>query len=95
MIERVPVTIESRGRVYTSERQRRRIEVNDKPYGRNTDIEVGIVVTDTAPEWGTIGHMATFETEIGYYGEIQVPQGVRSTLGLAEGDDCLLTVVAQ
>jgi len=32
--------------------------------------------------------------EMGYYGEITVPQAVRSALGLAEGDDCLLTVIA-
>ena len=94
MIERVPVTVGSRGRIYTSERQRRRIEVDDTPYGRGTEVEVGVTVTDTSPEWGTLGKMGTFATEIGYYGEIRVPQEVRSILGLAEGDDCLLTVIA-
>lgn len=95
MIERVPKTVSSRGRVYTSERQRRHIDVNDSPYGRGTDVEVGLVVTDTSPDWGTLGHMATYEDELGYYGEVRIPQDVRSTLGLAEGDDCLLTVIAQ
>jgi len=93
MLDRVPETLQSRGRIYTSERQRRKIDATDKPYGRGTPIDVGVIVTDKSPEWGSLGTMATFDTELGYYGEITIPQEVRQSLGLAEGDNCLLTVV--
>jgi len=93
MLERVPETLQSRGRIYTSERQRRRLNATDTPYGRGTNVDVGVIVSDRSPEWGSLGKMATYSDELGYYGEIAVPKVVRRELGLAEGDDCLLTVV--
>lgn len=94
MIERVPVTVGAGGRIYTDERQRNNIGVDDTPYGRGTECEVGLFVTDDSPEWGTVGRIGTFKQELGYYGEIYVPQPVRSELGLAQGDDVMLTVIA-
>lgn len=94
MLKRVPVTVGSDGRVYTSERQRSKLDLNDAQYGRGTECEVGIIVSDKTPEWGTHGQIATFGTQLGYYGEVRIPAPVRRELGLVKGDDCLITVIS-
>jgi len=92
MFQNVPAQIQSRGRIYTTKRQRRELQLNEQPYGRGTPILVGIVVLDRSADWGVYGQSGTFTTNLGYYGEIHSPCGLRDQLGLDGGDHVRLTV---
>jgi len=93
MLEHCPLRVQSRYRCYTTQRQRSAIDTLDAPYGRGTPLSVGLVTTDRSPEWGTHGQMATFPSNLGYYGEISIPSQVVETCDISVGD--MVTITAR
>ena len=88
----VPMTVQSRHRLYTTERQRSQLGCEGL-YGRGTPVAVGIVDVELDVPWsGTVAQSATFQTELGYYGEIQIPSAVARALNVTEGDGLRVTV---
>jgi len=88
----VPMTVQSRHRLYTTERQRSQLGC-DGLYGRGTPVAVGIVAVERDVPWsGTVAQSATFQTELGYYGEIQIRSAVARAIGVTEGDGLRVTV---
>lgn len=92
MIEHEPFVVQSRGRLYTDRRLRSKIGVSDMPYGRGTEVAVGVVSVDRSPAWGTYSQSGTFSTELGYYGEITIPADVRNALDVDVGDGVRVSV---
>jgi len=85
MFRHWPMTAQSRGRLYTDEHQRSRLDCDpDDPQG--TVVSVGLTVVDRAVPWGTAARSATFEKRMGVDGEITVPSEVRTHLDLVYGD---------
>jgi hypothetical protein len=89
MIRNEPATVSTKHRIYTTESQRARIGV-----GIDSDEPLGVLVhvVDRAPEWGTHGAYAAFETTYGRDGQLRVPQSAVERLGLSVGDSVRLTV---
>lgn len=88
----VPMTVQSRHRLYTTERHRSQLGCEGL-YGRGTPVTVGIVAVERDVPWsGTVAQSATFQTELGYYGEIQIPSAVARTLNVTEGDSLRVTM---
>lgn len=94
MLDDVPITVCSRGRLYTDERQRREIATVDERHGWGTPVAVGVTVVDRSPEWGSTAQMATFETQLGYYGSVRIPAGARDVLGIERGDTVRVTLAS-
>jgi hypothetical protein len=93
MIEEAPMEVGTRGRVYTSRRERRQLELNDEEYGRHTPVVVTVVSVDRDPQWdGVYAQSAKFHTELGYYGSMTIPASIRRTVGIVEEDHVRLTV---
>lgn len=91
-IEQVPMTVQSRGRLYTSERQRRELSITDG-YGRGVEVEVGLVSVERDPPWdGIYTQGAAFETALAYYGELYIPETVIERLDLSVGDSVRVTI---
>jgi len=90
MLEHVPATVRTRGRIWTTERQRRECDLDGDGHG--TPVSVGLVVVDRSPSWGSAGKSATFEQTLGVDGVIRVPKPVRTYLDLGVGDDVRLTL---
>lgn len=82
--------VQSRGRLYTSQRQRERLGIEG--YGHGVSVSVGLLTVERDCEWGTYGQLVTFQQELGTYGEIRVPVSVRDKLNLSVGDTCRVTV---
>jgi hypothetical protein len=91
-VEDVPLTVQSRHRLYTSARQRRELAITDG-YGRGVDVAVGLRTVNRSPPWdGLYSQRASFETTLAYYGELHVPETVVETLDLSVGDACRVTI---
>lgn len=93
MIEHCPMEVKSRGRLYTTERQRRQLGVADDFHGKT--VSVGVIVVDREPSWGTRGEYATFQATFGSDGEITIPAEVRSILSLSYDDTVRVTFGVQ
>ena len=88
----IPMAVQSRYRLYTTERQRSQLGCEGL-YGRGTPVAVGIVAVERDVPWsGTVAQSATFQTDLGYYGEIQIPSDVACAVGVTEGDSLRVTV---
>lgn len=95
MLEDLPMMVQTRGRLYTTTRHRRKLQTTDEPYGRGTPVQVLLFDVDRDPEWdGTYRKAATFVRQLQYYGAIQIPRSVRRRMGLVEGDDLRVTLVS-
>lgn len=92
MLESTPMTVGTRGRLYTTDADRDAIDVNPTPYGRGTPIQVGVVTVDRSPEWGTYAETAMFSTTLGYYGSFTIPSEVREKCDIAVGDSIRVTI---
>jgi hypothetical protein len=90
MIEREPLEVGTRGRIYTTTELRECLGVEG--YGHGTDVRVEVLSVDRSPEWGVHGESAVFVDVLGSYGELRVPAVVRDTLGLEVGDGVRVTV---
>jgi hypothetical protein len=91
-VEDVPLTVQSRHRLYTSVRHRRELGITDG-YGRGVDVAVGLRTVNRSPSWdGLYSQRASFETTLAYYGELHVPETVVDTLDLSVGDACRVTI---
>lgn len=91
-IQHEPFTVYSRGRLYTTERQRRRLGVS-RGEGR---LRVGIVTTENADgecRIGSYGRFGTFVAPILDYGEITIPAEMKAHLQLREGDTVRVTLL--
>lgn len=90
MIEDTPKEVGSRGRLYTNERDRRELGIDESnvvgKYGKDTPVTVKVAVVDRGPSWGKKAKTVVFQTELGSYGEITIPKDVRDFLGVEEGD---------
>lgn len=92
MLQHIPMTVQSNGRLYTDSRQRDEIGI-ETTYGYLTPVEVGVVKADRSPEWeGIVGQYATFRQTLGSDGEIRIPLVIRRELDITEGDDLRVTV---
>ncbi len=88
--------VNSRGRLYTSKEQRRRLGIVSEyvgEYGQGTDVEVGIMTVDRSRDWGSYSELATFTATLGSYGEVRIPNAVQDALAIREGDSVRVTFV--
>ncbi len=83
-LQNQPMEFRQNNRLYTTQTQRQRLGIEG--YGRGTPVSVHVSVVERADEY-TVVSTAGFSTQLRYYGEIGVPQGVVDTLGLEVGDD--------
>jgi hypothetical protein len=83
MIQNEPMEVRSRGRLYTSARQRRRLDV-----AANDDVCLQVLVrtVDRSPDWGLYSQRAVFEASLRTYGVVAIPDDVQERLGVQEGD---------
>jgi len=78
-----PMEVRSRGRLYTSERQRRRLDVTANS---GQDFQVIVRTVDRSPEWGLYAQHTSFEATMRTYGVLAIPDAVQDRLGVSEGD---------
>jgi len=91
MVSHVPKTIQTEGRLYTTQRERAALGMSGT-YGQGTCVAVGLVRVDRGREWGIYGETATFETALASDGEIYIPQPVLDDMAIEIGDDVRITV---
>lgn len=81
------MTVQTRGRLYTDQRERRQFETNGNERGHGTDVMIHIELVERGHDWGmyteSIGFTATLQVD----GAIQIPSEARERIGLEEGDD--------
>jgi len=81
-----PMEIRQRYRLYTSNRQRRRLGIDTDDYGVGTDVRVKLQDVHRDTEWGSpYRQETTFETTLRTYGVIGIPPAVVETMGLTVG----------
>jgi len=85
------MTIQSRGRLYTTRRQRDRLDI-ESHYGYGVDLRVGVVSVDRTPSWGTYSETATFTATLGTYGGFRIPSAVQRELNVSKGDDVRVSI---
>lgn len=86
-ISHEPMEVQSRFRLYTTERQRHRLGTVN-PADRSYRVAVGIVAVQQAAEHsrvGQYGHFGTFTAPMQRDGEVTIPIEVVQTLGLERG----------
>jgi hypothetical protein len=87
-----PTTLRSRGRIYTTADQRRRLGIETDEYGKGQPVTVVVCVIRTTPDWGVYAPSAVFDTELVSDGAIRLPVDTRRRLGVTEGDHLRLSV---
>jgi len=90
-MEREPMTVGSRGRLYTTSDQREDLGISST-YGYGTGVVVEVMTVDRSVEWGVFARSAVFEQSLGVYGEIRLPQAVRERLDVVVGDAVRVSV---
>jgi hypothetical protein len=91
-IEREPMTVQSRGRLYTTEQHRDDIQASSEQYGKGTPVTVELLSVDRSRDWGVYAETAVFTDSLGYYGEVSIPPEVRDELELDVGDSVRVTI---
>lgn len=87
MLSNNPMTVQSRGRLYTDSRERRQFVTNDNEYGHGTEVMVHIELVERGHDWGMYTESIGFPTTLQSDGAIQIPAKAREKVGLSEGDD--------
>lgn len=97
MLTHEAMAVESRGRCYTTEAQRRRLGIDGARHGYGTELAAGICTPPTWVEDGgrgaRLGYYAETSVVLGQYGEFTIPIGVRRHLGVSYGDVVLATLI--
>jgi len=83
MIQNEPMEVGTRGRLYTSVRHRRRMDVTANS---NVDLQVKVRVLDRDPDWGLTSKTVVFEATMRTYGVVAIPDEARDFLGVETGD---------
>ena len=91
-ISNEPMAVHSRGRLYTSRRQRAALGCDDTEQGRGTEVAVKIDVVDRDTDWGIHINTAVFEAAIVTDGAIRIPADARERLGVQQGDTVRVTI---
>lgn len=85
MIDHEPMTVCSRGRLYTTADQRRRLDIEGRGHGRR--VAVAILTVDRGGQWGVATSGARFGATLGSDGELTIPHEARTHLDIEAGDD--------
>lgn len=86
-----PMTVASRGRLYTTRDIRRRLGCNDENAGRGTRVVVKIDNVDRSDDWIHV-ETAVFHATLVTDGVIRIPSDVRDELDLSTGDDVRVSI---
>jgi len=86
-----PMTVASRGRLYTTGDIRRRLGCNDENAGRGAAVTVKIDDVDRRDEWIHV-ETAVFPATLATDGVIRIPSEVRDELGLSTGDSVRVSI---
>jgi hypothetical protein len=92
-----PMRIGTRGRCYTTEAQRERLDV-DLPVFGSPDIQVALLVRtplSLVEDAGSGGRFATCVVDMKQYGEFTIPAPVREYLNVTEGDYVYVTAAVE
>lgn len=85
-LDRVSKTVGTRGRLYTTERERSDLDVDGGEYGWGASVLVEVMAVDRSPDWGVRATSVVFEGSLGQYGEVRLPAEARRELGVDAGD---------
>lgn len=77
-LQNQPMEFRQNNRLYTTQTQRQRLGIEG--YGRGTPVSVHVSVVERADEYTVVS--TAVSTQLRYYGEVGVPQGVIDALGL-------------
>ncbi len=90
-VQNEPMTVASRGRLYTTEDIRQRLGCDDRQAGRGTRVAVKIDDVDRHGEWLHV-NTAVFRATLATDGVIRIPAAVRDELNLSTGDDVRVSI---
>ena len=90
-IHEEPMTVKSRGRLYTTGDIRRRLGCDDDQAGRGTRVVVKIDNVDRREEWIHV-ETAVFPVTLATDGVIRIPADTRDELDLSTGDSVRVSI---
>lgn len=92
MLRHEPMTIQSRGRLYTTVDQRRRLGIAGDN-GCGAHLSVGVLLVERNQQWaGSYAESATFPVRLGVDGQFRIPAPIRQRMGLERGETLRVTM---
>lgn len=92
VIENQPMEVASRGRLYLSQHQRRRLGLNGPENGRGANVTAVISVVDRVHDDFVHVNTAAFNATVVTDGVVRIPQDVRDRLGVQDGDNLRVSI---